>query len=72
MDGVEVRSCVTAIANVANGEITTSEGFGTPDRLHPLQVAFVDEQAAQCGYCTSGMVVAAFALPCRPGTVPWN
>lgn len=62
IDGVEVRSCVTPIAGVANGEITTSEGLGTPDRLHPLQAAFVDAQAAQCGYCISGMVIAAAAL----------
>lgn len=62
MDGVEVRSCVTPIASVASGEITTSEGLGTADRLHPLQAAFVHEQAAQCGYCTSGMVIAAAAL----------
>jgi nicotinate dehydrogenase subunit A len=62
IDGVEVRSCVTPIASVQNGEITTTEGLGTPDRLHPLQAAFVDEQAAQCGYCISGMVIAAAAL----------
>jgi nicotinate dehydrogenase subunit A len=62
MDGVEVRSCVMPISSVANGEITTCEGLGTPDRLRPLQAAFVDEQAAQCGYCTSGMVIAAAAL----------
>jgi nicotinate dehydrogenase subunit A len=62
MDGVEIRACVTPVASVANGEITTSEGLGTPSRLHPLQAAFVDEQAAQCGYCISGMVVAAAAL----------
>ncbi len=62
MDGIEVRSCVTPIASVANGEITTCEGLGTADKLHPLQAAFVAEQAAQCGYCISGMVVAAAAL----------
>jgi nicotinate dehydrogenase subunit A len=62
MDGVEVRACLTPVASVANCEITTCEGLGTPDRLHPLQAAFMDEQAAQCGYCISGMVVAAAAL----------
>jgi len=62
MDGVEVRSCVTPVASVLNSEITTSEGLGTPDKLHPLQAAFVAEQAAQCGYCISGMVIAAAAL----------
>jgi nicotinate dehydrogenase subunit A len=62
MDGVEVRSCVTPVASVLNSEITTSEGLGTPGQLHPLQAAFVTEQAAQCGYCISGMVIAAAAL----------
>jgi nicotinate dehydrogenase subunit A len=62
MDGVEVRSCVTPVASVVNSEITTSEGLGTPAKLHPLQAAFVTEQAAQCGYCISGMVIAAAAL----------
>jgi nicotinate dehydrogenase subunit A len=62
MDGIEVRSCVTPVASVLNSEITTSEGLGTPGKLHPLQAAFVTEQAAQCGYCISGMVIAAAAL----------
>ena len=62
IDGVEVRACVTPVAGAAKGEITTSEGLGTPDKLHPLQAAFVREQAAQCGYCASGMVIAAAAL----------
>lgn len=62
VDGLEVRSCVTPVASVVNREITTSEGLGTPDKLHPLQAAFVREQAAQCGYCINGMVIAAAAL----------
>jgi nicotinate dehydrogenase subunit A len=62
VDGVEVRSCVVPVASVANRDITTCEGLGTPDRLHPIQAAFVAEQAAQCGYCISGMVIAAAAL----------
>ena len=61
-DGREIRSCVTAIATVVGSDITTSEGLGTPDQLHPLQTAFVEKQAAQCGYCTSGMVIAAVGL----------
>jgi nicotinate dehydrogenase subunit A len=61
-DGREIRSCVTPIATVAGSDITTSEGLGTPDKLHPLQSAFVEKQAAQCGYCTSGMLIAAVAL----------
>ncbi len=62
MDGVEIRSCVTPVASAVNREITTSEGLGAPGALHPLQAAFVAEQAAQCGYCISGMVMAAAAL----------
>jgi nicotinate dehydrogenase subunit A len=61
-DGVEIRSCITPVAAVAGKEITTNEGLGTLDRPHPLQSAFVAEQAAQCGYCISGMVIAAAAL----------
>jgi nicotinate dehydrogenase subunit A len=61
-DGVEIRSCVTPVSSVAGHEITTCEGLGTVGRLHPLQDAFVAEQAAQCGYCISGMVIAAAAL----------
>src|SRR5215469_16162373 len=62
LDGVEIRSCVTTVAAGAKGEITTVEGLGTPNKRHPLQDAFVTEQAAQCGYCISGMVIAAAAL----------
>jgi nicotinate dehydrogenase subunit A len=61
-DGREIRSCVTPVAQAVGNDITTSEGLGTPDRLHPLQAAFVEKQAAQCGYCTSGMLVAAVDL----------
>ncbi len=56
-----VRSCVIPVAAV-NAPITTIEGLGTPDKPHPMQQAFIDEQAAQCGYCTSGMVMQAVAL----------
>jgi nicotinate dehydrogenase subunit A len=61
-DGREIRSCVTPVSSVVGSDITTSEGLGTTDRLHPLQAAFVQKQAAQCGYCTSGMVIAAVDL----------
>ena len=57
----EVRSCVMPVARV-EGEITTLEGLGSSERLHPLQQAFIDEQACQCGYCGNGMVIAAKAL----------
>jgi nicotinate dehydrogenase subunit A len=62
VDGKEVRACVTPVAAVANGRITTIEGLGTLDTLHPLQRAFIEEQACQCGFCGSGMVIAAKAL----------
>jgi nicotinate dehydrogenase subunit A len=61
-DGAEIRACVTPVASVVGSEITTSEGLGSEDKLHPLQAAFVAEQAAQCGYCISGMVIAAASL----------
>jgi nicotinate dehydrogenase subunit A len=61
-DGVEIRSCVTPVASVTGSEITTCEGLGSPDKPHPLQAAFIAEQAAQCGYCINGMIVAAASL----------
>jgi nicotinate dehydrogenase subunit A len=62
VDGQAVPSCVTAAGSVGQAEITTLEGLGTLDNLHPLQKAFIDEQAAQCGYCISGMIMSAKAL----------
>jgi nicotinate dehydrogenase subunit A len=62
VDGKPVRSCVATVASVANGRITTIEGLGTLERLHPLQRAFIAEQACQCGYCGNGMVMSAKAL----------
>jgi nicotinate dehydrogenase subunit A len=61
-NGVEIRSCITRASTVVGSEIVTSEGLGTPERLHPLQEAFIAEQAAQCGYCISGMVIAAASI----------
>ncbi len=61
-DGQPIRSCVTTVREAAGAEITTREGLGTPGRLHPVQQAFLDEQAAQCGYCIPGMIVATAAL----------
>jgi nicotinate dehydrogenase subunit A len=62
LNGKPVRSCATAIGAIGNAEITTLEGLGSFDKPHALQRAFIAEQAAQCGYCTSGMIVAAKAL----------
>ncbi|MFM0500117.1 (2Fe-2S)-binding protein [Paraburkholderia caffeinilytica] len=62
LDGMPTRSCVTT-AKVASGrEITTLEGLGTRNALHPVQQAFIEEQAAQCGYCLNGMIMTAKAL----------
>ena len=62
IDGRVARSCVTPVSSLAGKAVTTLEGIGTLDKLHPLQKAFLDEQAAQCGYCTSGMIMSAKAL----------
>jgi nicotinate dehydrogenase subunit A len=62
IDGRAARSCVTPISELAKSEITTIEGLGSRDKLHALQRAFVEEQAAQCGYCTSGMIMTAKEL----------
>ena len=61
-DGEAVTSCATAVEAFAGKEITTLEGIGTAERLHPLQKAFLEEEAAQCGYCIPGIIVGAKAL----------
>jgi nicotinate dehydrogenase subunit A len=60
--GQAIRSCVTPVQTVANTEITTLEGLGTPEKPHPIQQAFIDEQASQCGFCLSGVILAGKAL----------
>src|ERR1700758_4075742 len=62
IDGRPEKSCGKALATVAGKEITTIEGLGTRERPHPLQQAFLDEQAGQCGYCLSGILISAKAL----------
>jgi nicotinate dehydrogenase subunit A len=62
LDGQAVRSCITPASAAGNRRITTLEGLGTPDKLHVLQRAFIEEQAAQCGYCSSGMIMTAKQL----------
>lgn len=62
IDGSPARSCLVTAAAVAGREVTTLEGIGTADDPHPLQQAFLDEQALQCGYCGNGMLMAAKAL----------
>ena len=61
-DGTAIRSCITPVGDVAGREVTTIEGLGTVDHPHPLQKAFIELQAAQCGYCINGMVMSAKAL----------
>ena len=62
IDGVPKRSCVTLATAAAGKEITTIEGIADGERLHPLQRAFIDADAMQCGYCTPGMIVEGVAL----------
>jgi nicotinate dehydrogenase subunit A len=62
IEGKAVQSCDISLAAVAGKRITTIEGIGSADRLHALQAAFLEEQAAQCGYCTSGIIMTAYAL----------
>jgi nicotinate dehydrogenase subunit A len=57
-----IRSCVTPVSAATGAPITTLEGLGTPQNPHPLQQAFIDEQAAQCGYCINGMIMTAAAF----------
>jgi nicotinate dehydrogenase subunit A len=62
IDGKATRSCVTPISALEKSEITTLEGLGTAEKPHPLQRAFIDQQAAQCGYCINGMIMSAKEL----------
>jgi nicotinate dehydrogenase subunit A len=62
MGGRAVRSCVTPVSAAANAEITTLEGLGTIEKPHPIQQAFIDEQAAQCGFCLNGVILTAKAF----------
>lgn len=62
LDGSAIRSCITPVAAAGNGHITTLEGLGTVEHPGPLQQAFIDEQAVQCGYCMSGWIMTGAAL----------
>ena len=65
VDGVAARACVIPVGGVAGRNITTLEGLGTLSALHPVQQAFIDAQAAQCGYCLNGMIMMTVALLAR-------
>ena len=69
VDGEAVRSCLVPVASLVGKKVTTIEGLGTADKPHPLQAAFVAEQAAQCGYCVTGMVMTGAALLARKPSV---
>jgi nicotinate dehydrogenase subunit A len=60
--GQAIRSCITPVAEVAGSEITTLEGLGTIEKPHPIQKAFIDEQAMQCGFCINGVIMTAKAF----------
>lgn len=62
MKGEAIRSCITPVKSVEGAEITTLEGIGTTEKLHPLQQAFIEEQAAQCGFCVNGVIMTAKAF----------
>src|SRR5712664_4720479 len=62
VEGKAVRSCTFPVAQAAGAKLLTIEGLGTPDKPHALQKAFINEQAAQCGYCINGMIMSAKEL----------
>jgi nicotinate dehydrogenase subunit A len=62
VNGTATRSCVTPIGRLGEAEVLTIEGLGTLEKPHPLQTAFIEEQAAQCGYCINGMIMSAAEL----------
>ena len=62
IDGAAVRSCVTPLSAVGSGKIVTLEGLGTPDKPHPLQAAYVQEQVPQCGFCINGWIMTGAAF----------
>lgn len=62
IDGEPTRSCITPVSIVEDREVTTIEGLGTDDELHPVQQAWIEAQAPQCGYCQSGQIMSAIGL----------
>ena len=62
LKGQAIRSCITPVGSVAGAEVTTLEGIGTVEKLHPIQKAFIDEQAMQCGFCVNGVIMTAKAF----------
>jgi nicotinate dehydrogenase subunit A len=65
VDGRAVRSCITPLSSLGDSKVVTLEGLGMDERLHPVQQAFIEEQAVQCGYCINGMIMQSAALLAR-------
>jgi nicotinate dehydrogenase subunit A len=65
IDGAPEKSCSKPVWSIIGKSVTTVEGLGTPEHPHPLQQAFIDEQAGQCGYCLAGILISAQALLAR-------
>ena len=59
MDGQAIRSCITPVSSVGDAKIVTLAGLGTPEKPHPLQTAYIEEQVPQCGYCINGWIMTA-------------
>src|ERR687891_408272 len=62
MNGAAVRSCITPVSSVGDAKVVTLAGLGTPDKPHPLQTAYIEEQVPQCGYCINGWIMTAAAF----------
>ena len=62
LDGVAIRSCMTPVSAAAGAQVVTLAGLGTPERPHPLQAAYIEEQVPQCGYCINGWIMTAAAF----------
>jgi nicotinate dehydrogenase subunit A len=62
LDGQPIRSCITPVSAVGKGKVVTLSGLGTPEKPHPLQTAYVEEQVTQCGYCLNGWIMTAAAF----------
>jgi nicotinate dehydrogenase subunit A len=62
LDGQPIRSCVTPVSTVGDGKVMTLAGLGTPEKPHPLQTAYIEEQVPQCGYCINGWIMTAAAF----------
>jgi nicotinate dehydrogenase subunit A len=62
LNGAPIRSCVTPVSAVGDGQVVTLNGLGTPERPHPLQTTYIQEQVTQCGYCVNGWIMTAAAF----------